>query len=243
MPKSFMKVSWFCLLAATLCSATSVPATLPPGTVLPVLISSTLSAKNAKVNEKIDGKLMQQLRLPSGIVIKKGAHISGKVIAVQRPTRLTVQFTQLNDGDITVPLNVSVRALASPQSVFSAHLSVDSTVPDQTDEWTTQQVGGDYVFRGRGYVSSAAGNVGIWNGDGVWGKLQEGDNCPSGDNTNMMQSLWVFSAGACGAFGFKGLTISQDGSAQPMGQITLESNKEVLVRGGSGWLLLANAKH
>ena len=238
-----MKVFWFCLLTAALCSATSVRTTLPPGTVLPVEVGSTLSAKNAKVNEKVDGKLMQQVRLPSGIVLKKGAHVSGKVIAVRRPTRITVQFTQLSDGDLTIPLNVSLRALASSQSVFDAGLSADSVVPDQSDEWTTQQVGGDYVFRGRGYVSSVAGNVGIWNGDGVWGKLQEGDNCPTGDNNNMMQSLWVFSAGACGAFGFKDLTISHDGSAEPLGQITLESNREVQVRSGSGWLLMANAAH
>lgn len=238
-----MKVFWFCLLAATLCSATSVPATLPPGTVLPVEVGSTLNAKNAKVNDKFDGKLMQQVRLPTGIVLKKGAQVSGKVVAVQRPTRLTVQFTELKDGDLTIPLKVSVRALASPQSIFDAHLSVDSTVPDQSDEWTTQQVGGDYVFRGRGYVSSAEGNVGIWNGDGVWGKLQAGDNCSAGDSSNAMQSLWVFSAGACGAFGFKDLTISQDGSSPPLGQITLESHGDLLLRSGSGWLLMANAAH
>lgn len=239
-----MKVFWFCLLAATLCSAASVPATLPAGMVLPVALSSTLNAKNAKINEKVEGRLMQQVELPSGIVIKKGAHVSGKVIAVQRPTRLTVQFTELKDGDLTIPLNVSLRALAAPQSVFSAGLPADASNTDQqSNEWVTQQVGGDFVYRGRGYVSSVAGNVGIWNADGVWGKLQDGDNCPPGEDNVGIQSLWVFSAGACGVFGFKGLTISQDGSAQPMGQITLESNKEVLVRGGSGWLLLANAKH
>lgn len=238
-----MKVLWLCLLATALCSATSLPASLPPGTVLPIEVSVTLSAKNAKVNEKVDGKLMQQVRLPSGIVIKKGAHVSGKVVAVQRPTRLTVQFIQLEDGDTTIPLNVSLRALASSQSVFSANLSVDSVVPDQSDEWTTQQVGGDYVFRGRGYVSTPEGNKGIWNGDGVWGKLQSGDNCLPGDTSNAMQSLWVFSAGACGAFGFKNLTISHDGSSQPQGQITLESNKEIQIHSGSGWLLLTNAAH
>jgi hypothetical protein len=238
-----MKVFCFCLLATALCSATSVPATLPAGTVLPVEVASMLNAKNAKVNENVDGKLMQQVRLPSGIVIKKGAHISGKVIAVQRPTRITVQFTELKDGDLVIPLNVSLRALASPQIVFNAHLSVDSVVPDQSDEWTTQQVGGDYVFRGRGYVSSVEGNVGIWNGDGVWGKLQAGSNCPSGEDNGAMQSLWIFSAGACGPFGFKDLTISHDGSMQPIGQIMLESNREVQIRSGSGWLLLANAAH
>jgi hypothetical protein len=239
MPESFMKVLWFCLLAAVLCSAASSPTILPVGTALPVAVNSTLNAKSAKPGEKLEGKLKQEVRLPSGIVIKKGSRVDGKVVSVQGPLRITVQFTELQNEGRTIPLNVTLRALAATESVFAADLPVGN-VPDQANEWVTQQVGGDYVFRGRGYVSSNMGKVGLYNGDGVWGKLAAGGDCIANDDNGAMQALWIFSGSACGTYGFKDLSIAHDGSAPPMGQITLESNKDILVRGGSGWLLLVN---
>ena len=199
-----------------------------------------MSAKKDKPGQKIEGKLMQELRLADGAVIKKGSRVTGQALSVQRPARITLQFTQLQDGDHTIPLNVSLRALAAPQSVFQAGLPADASTSDQSNEWVTQQVGGDYVFRGRGYVASNEGRVGRWAGGGVWGRLSEGENCPDTPDNPEEQALWIFSTTACGAYGFDDLTIASRGNEAPLGQITLESAKEAQVRGGSGWLLVVN---
>lgn len=215
---------------------------LPPGTALPVEVGTSLNAKNAKPGQKIEGKLMQEVPLPSGAVIKKGSRVTGQVISVQKPSRITVQFTQLQDEHQAIPLNVTLRALAGSESVFNAGLPINTVSDAESSQtWITKQVGGDVVNRGRGLVGSDYGVVGHWTGTGVWGKLQAGANCPEGEDNGLEQSLWVFSTAACGAFGFDSLTIAHAGDTEPVGQITLQSGKELLVRGGSGWLLLVNS--
>jgi len=233
-----------CLLAAVVLSLMMVtsPQVLPVGTALPVMMSSGIEASHAKVGQKIDGRLMQDVPISAGFTLKKGAHVIGKVIAVQRPRSITVQFTQLQDGHQTIPLNVSLRALAASADVFQAAVPVGASTSESSDEWVTQQVGGDFVFRGRGYVSSPQGKVGRWNGNGVWGRLDSGPDCTDADLSKDEQSLWVFSTSACGTYGYeKKLTITHDGHTAPLGQITLDSTaKNLEVRGGSGWMLLVN---
>jgi hypothetical protein len=237
-----MNYSWLKLAVAILSAATALAAqTLPAGTALPVMLSSTLNAKNDKPGQKIEGRLMQEVRLPDDTVIKKGSRISGQVVSVQKPSRITVRFESLQDEHRAIPLNVSLRALAASDSVFQAGLPAgNASTSEASDEWVTQQVGGQYVFRGRGYVASDQGKIGRWDGSGVWGKLQIGDNCIDTDTNGEEQSVWIFSTTACGAYGFEKIEIAHDGSTDPAGQITLQSGKEMLVRGGSGWLLLVN---
>ena len=229
------------MLALAMAAATP---TLPAGTALPIMLGSTLSAKSDKVGQKIEGKLMQEVHLPSGAVIKKGAKVIGQVIAVQKPSRITVQFTALEDEHRTVALNVNLHALAAAESIFQAQLPVGNSTPEQSNEWVTQQVGGDYVFRGRGYVSSDLGKVGLWTGEGVVGRLSAGEDCLDFEGNGQEQALWLFSTAACGAYGYnKKLTIVHDGRTAPLGQITLESTaKELQVRSGSGLLLVVNSQ-
>jgi hypothetical protein len=222
--------------------ATVATRNLPAGTALPIMVSSTLNAKSDKPGQKIEGKLMQEVQLPSGGVLKKGARVTGEIISVRKPVQIILRFDQIDDDGQTIPLNVSLRALASSHSVFQAGLPADGGAPEQSNEWVTEQVGGDFVFRGRGYVSGEGGKVALWSADGVIGKLGAGLDCPDGPQNGDVQALWVFSTTACKAYGFNDkLTIAHDGYSAPAGQITLEStDKELVVRGGSGWLLVAN---
>ncbi len=232
------------LLTAAILSFMMVtsPQVLPVGTALPVMMGSGVEAKSAKVGQKIEGHLMQDVPISTGFTLKKGAKVIGKVIAVKAPKSITVEFTQLQDGHQTIPLNVSLRALASSAEVFQAAVPVGASTSEASDDWVTQQVGGDFVFRGRGYISSPQGKVGRWDGKGVWGRLDPGADCSDADINKDEQSLWVFSTDACGVYGYeKKLTITHDGHSEPLGQITLESTaKNLEVRGGSGWMLLVN---
>ena len=225
-----------------LCSVTAMVAqSLPSGTALPVMLGTTLNAKNDKPGQKIEGKLMQEVVLPSGSVIKKGSRVSGEIVSVQL-SRITIQFNELEDEHQVVPLNVALRAVAAEENVFQAGTPIDAaSTYESSDEYVTKQVGGDVVFRGRGYVASDQGKIGRWTGNGVWGKLAPGGDCPATDDNRQEQALWIFSTTACGTYGFeKQLTIAHAGRATPVGQITLQSSQDILVRGGSGWLLIVN---
>ena len=58
---------------------------------------------------------------------------------------------------------------------------------------------------------------------------------------NANRRFGCFLTSACGVYGFSDMKLAHNGSSAPVGQIELHSNKDVLVRGGSGWLLLVNA--
>jgi hypothetical protein len=237
---------WTKLAAVLLCSTTMLMAqNLPAGTALPVMVSSTLNSKDNRPGEKIEGKLMQEVLLPSGVKIKSGSHITGHVVQgalTGSISRITVTFDALQDQGNTIPLSVSLRAMASSADVFQAKTPIDAISSYESSYgWTTKQVGGDVVFRGRGYIASPQGKVGRWNGTGTWGKLTAAGDCLAADSNDEEQALWVFSTTACGIYGFENLKVGHAGSTAPVGQIMLESTKDILVRGGSGWLLLVNA--
>lgn len=52
------------------------------------------------------------------------------------------------------------------------------------------------------------------------------------------QALWLFSADACGVYGFKGVQLIHNGQAEPVGEITLGFKKaNMKLRAGPGLLL------
>jgi hypothetical protein len=240
---------WLRLTAAFLCSVGMLAAQdLPAGTAIPVMLSSWLDASKQKPGETIEGKTMQEVSLPAGASIKRGSHVTGHIVAVKKTgdtgSRITLQFDQLEDEGKTIALSVSLRALASAYSVSQTQnpLNADSTYLG-SNSWTTRQVGGDIVNRGRGLVGSSSGIVGKWTGSGVWGKLTPAPErgCPATDGNDQDQALWVFSTSACGVYGSRGLKLAHAGRTDPVGQIVLESQQDLRLRGGSGWLLLVNS--
>ncbi len=239
---------WLKLTAGFLCTVAVLAAQdLPAGTALPVMLNSSLDAKKDKPGEKIEGKIMQDVPLPSGGQIKSGSHVKGHVVAVTMPgiagSRIAVTFDQIQDHGQVIHLSVNLRALASTESVFDAKLPMgNQSDSESSDEWMTKQVGGDVVNRGRGIVASTSGIVGRYTGSGVWGRLTaESDaGCSTTSGNDSEQALWVFSTSACGVYGLNDVQLTHNGSSAPVGQIELQSNKDLQVRGGSGWLLVVN---
>lgn len=232
------------LLAAAVAAAQQIP----PGTVLPVMLNSTLDASRDQPGRRITGKIMQDVPLPDGASVPQGSGIVGHVVRASAasagsPSRLALQFDQLVVKGRPIPISAHLRALASMNEVYEAKMptnSWDDYGTSQSD-WNTVQIGGAGVYRGNGQVVSDGQVVGRATDYGaVTAKLiaapASGCHGDGGENARE-QALWLFSPAACGVYGFVSMKIAHAGRTDPIGQIELQSSRDVHVSGGSGWLL------
>jgi hypothetical protein len=222
--------------------------TIPAGTVLPVELNSSLNASKDKPGRRITGKVMQDVPLPDGLVIGKGARVVGHVVdaapaTTGSPSRLTLRFDQVEVKGQPIPMVTHLRALASMTEVFEARMPTNSwdDYGTSTSDWNTIQVGGAGVYRGNGQVVSGDQIVGKATDYGaVTAKLiaAPARGCHGGGELETReQALWIFSPWACGVYGLNDVRIAHAGRSSPVGQIELESSRDVRVSGGSGWLL------
>jgi hypothetical protein len=238
-----------------LISTISLSQELPAGTVVPIMLSSSLDAAKDNPGKKIEGRVMQEVLLLSGHRIDDRSRIIGHVVRVMRQGfsrpasskrssgfTIILRFDTIQDHGRFIPLTAALLALASTRSVADAQIPINSTANrDPTSPWVTRQVGGDVVSRGRGQVASSGGVWGTWlEGSSVQMRLTPNPDagCPNGPGYDRQQSMWVFSSAACGPYGFNKVKITSSGRAQPFGDIELTSSHNVKIRGGSGWLLI-----
>jgi hypothetical protein len=134
-----------------------------------------------------------------------------------------------------------LRAVASSREVQDAQLPQHGPILGESpSNWTTTQVGGDVVYRGGGHVMHDDAVVGEPVKDGVLAVLVSArrPDCETASGDRRL-ALWVFSSSACGAYGFFGrLDITHAGDSSPMGEIVLESKKNVRVGTGTAMLLI-----
>ncbi|MBZ5666901.1 MAG: hypothetical protein LAO30_20130 [Acidobacteriia bacterium] len=237
------------LLAGLLALTTGLSGqtTIPSGTILPLQLNCSLNSKKSKPGQLVTARLMQDVPLPSGARIRAGSKAIGHILDVVEAkngggANLSLQFDTLEVSKRRIPMTTNLRALASMMEVEEAQ--IPKTGPDRgtsENSWTTEQIGGDVVYRGGGPVTNGLGVVGTPAADGVLVRIasKSGTECRGGLSGNQrLQALWVFSADACGTYGFLDLRIVHAGRSNPMGQITLASAKSNFdVRSGSGLLL------
>jgi hypothetical protein len=237
-----MIVQRFLILAALLglLAPAALSQNVPAGTVIPIMLTMTLDSSKARPGDRVMGKIMEDVPLPTGERIPEGSKVFGHVAEVQMhqgdsPALLSLQFDKLVFHGHEVVVRANVRALASMMAVSQAQVPLFE--PDTTPKSAVMlaPVGGEAAFRpdnpekSRGFVR--------FSGDlapGCGGRI---------DKDGGTGALWVFSPYACGAYGFgKGLIIVNDGSTEPQGSIVLASQKAVSVHAGSGWLLRVESK-
>jgi hypothetical protein len=195
-----------------------------------VTFTKTVSANHAKVGDPIEAKTIQRVQLPGGGSIPSGARVLGHVVSVngftydkapyarQKPSTLSVHFDSIQVNDLSVPLNISVRAIAGPIATW------DSQKPQASDMdplATTTQIGGDQLIPSQAEVRNMDGDVVAYNKrDGVYAHLIARGGC---DGSDVEVSVAIFSASACGAYGFGNVSLIQTGTAAQPSTLTLVS--------------------
>lgn len=220
---SFAKLASFALLSAGLSfgqMSTPGQITLPPQTTLPISFTSAVSANRAKVGDVVEAKTMQAVRLSSGQEIRRGAEVLGHVVRVnpfvydktpyakQSQGELAVQFDTLITKDAKIPLHVSLRAIAD---YFATDAAYRPRPSDEDPLASTTQVGGDIVTPSQTEIISHEGDVVGYNKRGgnfahlLAGEGSGGARC---DESSTEQSMAIFSASACGAYGFTNMVLT-----------------------------------
>lgn len=220
-------------LCATNATVPAQSQTLPQSTAIPVRFEHSVDTKKAKVGDEVTAKTIQVIALPGGRNIPKGALLVGHVAALeafqfdqtpyahQKPSLLSIHFDRLQTGDGMIPVNLSVRAIASTID------SREAAYPHSTDE--TDHVGMMTLIGGTTFspldkmIQSEDGDaIGYNRKNGVFARLIASGSCNGSDTE---QSLAIFSPDACGAYGFGGDYLADSG------------------KGGSGTFTLALRGH
>ena len=158
---------------------------------------------------------MQDVPLP-GSTIHAGAKVIGRVIDV-KPAKWSAAARQYL-FDLTRswfpsgnPITTNLRAAASMMAVEAAQLPESG--PDRgtsQNAWTTDQIGGEVVYRGGGPVADGLRPVGepTYGGVLVHVSAKPGTPCRGEiEGNDRLQALWVFSSDACGIYDFADLKI------------------------------------
>ena len=237
----------FLLALSTMLFAQDV---VPAGTILPLQLDSALNSRKNKPGQVITATVMQDVPSATGPQIRAGAKVIGHILSVTQAEHgngelVTLQFDELKVSKHAVPITTNLRALASMMDVFDAQLS--DAGPDRGEAgnaWTTDQIGGEVVYRGGGPVAHGLQVVGKPMANGVLvptaASPSSGCRGPVAGNYQP-QALWVFSSDACGIYDLPNVEIVHAGRTNPVGTITLLSQKGNLnIRAGSGLLLRVN---
>src|SRR3984885_6787894 len=219
---------------------------IPAGTILPVRLNSELRSDKSPNRATITATVMQDVPLGKGERLRKGTKLAGHVVETIPPGRgsdeskISFQFDQVRLGNRAVPMRTTLRAGASRSEVFAA------TPKPTSSEYADNQIeiGGDQISYGEGGpVMVGSQVVGKYTSQGVLANVDQNSAAPSGgiEDNARPQAFWLFSVNARGAYGFGDLTILQSGRTEPLGEVTLASNrKAVRVDKGSAMLLRVN---
>ena len=216
---------------------------LPAGTLLPVTLNHGLNAQKLHAGQAIELRLTQSI---PGTKVHRGSKVIGTVVRVQTSPRgagsLVLRFDAVESHGRKIAIRTDLRALASPLEVEEAQIPEEMSTRGLSPEtWDTEQIGGDQVYRGGGPVMEDGHKVGE---PGAYGALNmpqaaAGMQCRGAMKGSHPQAMGLFSADACGVYGYPYLVIQEAGRRS--GEIVLASKRGKLsLRGGSALLLRVN---
>lgn len=203
---------------------------LPSPTTLPIVFTSSVSAKNSHPGDAFAAKTTQAVLLPDGEILPKGARIVGHVEAAnpftydttpyarQKASVLSIHFDSIEVKHQNLPLSVTVRAMADPITSQEARTPVNH---DIDASGATTQIGGDQRYPWNAPVTNEDGDVVAYSRrGGVYAHLIAGGAC---DGSDVEVSVGIYSASACGLYGFDRTAAEQVGSPAHPSTLTLVS--------------------
>jgi hypothetical protein len=209
--------------------AASAPS-LPPQATLPIVFTKTVSADRSKAGDVFYAKTTQVVKLATGEVIPAGTEVVGHVAAAsafiydktpyakQKESVLAIHFDTVRVAGHDVPLNVAVRAMADPLTSWGAREPKSS---DLDPLGTMTQIGGDQLVPSQDEVVDQNGDVVAYNRrNGVYAHLIARGGC---DGSSTEVSVSIYSASACGLYGFTGVAAREVGSSSSPSTLALIS--------------------
>jgi hypothetical protein len=181
----------------------------PPGTTLPVNLTKTLRSMHLVAGQPISARFIQPVPVSPVLYLTPKVEVAGQVVS-SNSSSISILFTQLRWKNETVPIHVQLVCAASPYEVLQAGMPLGQ--PDRGTsspaDWTTEQIGGDEVYRsaGSGKVYDRYSQpVGFADLNGVYQ-----DPSPAGAPAHAMGP---FSTTATGLYGLTGFSIVSAGGA------------------------------
>lgn len=206
------------------------PVSLDPPTTLPIVFTKSVSAKGSRTGDSFMAKTTQAIRLADGEVIPSGARITGHVVtatpfvydatpyARQKTSVLSLHFDSIEIGGRAVPLSVTVRAMADPITSEDARTPINH---DIDPSGATTQIGGDQRYPWNAPVTNEDGDVVAYSRHGgVYAHLIASGGC---DGSSVEVSVGIYSASACGLYGYDQISAEEMGSALHPSTLTLIS--------------------
>jgi hypothetical protein len=226
---------------------------LPAGLILPVSLDKAVSVKEAEKGHAVEARIMQDVPLSDHGRIPMRAQVKGTILNVAKDTdgpgvTLTLSFTQVQDRDQNRSMLTGLRSIATFEVVRAAITPFTGAETGSPTGWaTTVQIGGDIRYGVGGPVRSKQKErvgKGVPGGVLVYVRANAQYGCEGpikGDDH--LQALWVFSADACGYYGFKDFEIAHNGMSDPLGEISLHFAKDnAKLDSGTGMLLRVVAR-
>jgi len=231
------------LVLLLLCIASDGQTHVPAGTLLSVMLSSSIDSHKSKAGDQIKARLMQDVELGAGDKLHAGTTVVGEIANVT-PSTVSFRFDRLVVHKKTVAIRSNLRAIASMMEIEDAQLPTNTAGGDRGSaeaDWNTIQVGGEAVYGRRGGPvmkgNTVVGHSLFGGGVAAVPIAAPGTMCRGSIHEETPQAFWVFSASACGSYGFPDLSITHAGRTTPVGTIVLTSRGRVKVGAGSGMLL------
>jgi len=213
-----------------------VAAALPENTTIPIAFTRSIDANHVHAGDAVQARTTQTVNLGNGRIIHSGAQVIGHVVsnvpftfdrtpyAKQKESHLSIHFDSVSDHGQATPLNVYIRAIADPITVADAERpsSLDDTLTTYT------QIGGDQRYASQDEIVSRTGDVVAYQRHGgvVAHLIASFGNSSDGcDGSDTEQPVAVFSASACGLYGFTDVTMVQNGRRTSDGTFVLASHR------------------
>jgi hypothetical protein len=209
-------------------AAESIFLTAP--TTLPIAFTKTVSAKGSHPGDSFTAKTTQVVQLASGEVIPGGAKVIGHVVAAtpfvydttpyarQKASVLSIHFDSIEVDGEAVPLSVMVRAMADPITSEEARTPINH---DIDASGATTQIGGDQRYPWNAPVTNEDGDVVAYSRHGgVYAHLIASAGC---GGSSVEVSVGIYSASACGLYGFDRTSAEEMGSFSHPSTVTLVS--------------------